>query len=359
MDRGKNEEIIPMGFERLTNHVGIYRGTYYLIGGYPGSGKSSLMCDAFILNPYDWYLKNKHTTKIKLKIIFFSMERNITFTLAKWISRKIFIEQGEILSVNRILGRVSKERKLTSSEEDMVNFYKGYINGMTDEGILDIIEGPQNPMGIKKYVDNYARSHGHTEKIDEYNSIYVADNPTEIVLIIKDHIGLYKKETREKVTYSTKKDIIELASSDDRKFRDFYGYSPISVSQFNRSIANPIRIKTGNVEPSMEDFKETGSTQEDADVVMALFDPIRYKIAFPDGKDSLGYELDKLRDDHGIKKYRSLSILKNTYGGDDIGIGLAFQPVAGMFKELPQISKMTDEVYDMIKTDSYFLMNNN
>lgn len=359
MDRGKNEEVIPMGFERLTDHVGIYRGTYYLIGGYSGSGKSGLVCDAFILNPYDWYLKNKDTTKIKLKIFFFSMERSISFTLAKWVSRKIFLEQGELISVNRILGRVSLEKKLKPHEEDMVLFYKDYINGMSDEGVLEIIEGPKNPMGIKKLIDDYALSHGHKEKIDTYNSVYIPDNSNEIVLIIKDHIGLYKRETREGMRYDTKKEIIDLASSDDRRFRDLYGYSPVEVSQFNRSIANPIRIKSGNVSPSLEDFKETGSTQEDADVVMALFDPIRYSIAYPDGKDEMGYELKKLRDEKGIKKYRSLSILKNTYGGDDIGIGMAFQPVCGVFKEMPHISKMTDDLYEMIKTDSYFLMDNN
>jgi hypothetical protein len=33
------------------------------------------------------------------------------------------------------------------------------------------------------------------------------------------------------------------------------------VSQFNRSIANPMRIKAGDVEPQLEDFSDSSSTQ--------------------------------------------------------------------------------------------------
>ena len=42
--------------------------------------------------------------------------------------------------------------------------------------------------------------------------------------------------------------------SDELRYaRDFYGYSPVVVSQFNRDISNPIRIKNGDVEPQLED----------------------------------------------------------------------------------------------------------
>jgi hypothetical protein len=47
---------IPMGFNRLNNYIGIRKGIYTLVGGLTGSGKTSFVDDAFVLNPFDWSL---------------------------------------------------------------------------------------------------------------------------------------------------------------------------------------------------------------------------------------------------------------------------------------------------------------
>jgi replicative DNA helicase len=161
-----------------------------------------------------------------------------------------------------------------------------------------------------------------------------------------DHIGLLKT-TKDQ---PTKKEAIDKMSDELRYARDFYGYTPVVVSQFNRSISNPMRIKNGDVEPQLEDFAESSSTQNDADIVMALFDPLRYKVADPSG-----YNLDKLRDDFGAKYFRSLRLIKNSYGSDDIRIGLAFLGEIGMFKELKRRKEMTDSDYESVLNKSYFL----
>ena len=97
-------------------------------------------------------------------------------------------------------------------------------------------------------------------------------------------------------------------------------------------------------------FKETGSTQENADIVLSLFDPMRYKVPDPSG-----YDLDRLKDDNGTKKYRSLKILKNSYGSDDIRIGMALHPAIGLFKEMPKLKDITSSEYDAILDNSFFL----
>src|SRR5690606_23718065 len=116
---GLETDQIPMGFDRLSHHVGIRKATLYLVGGYTGSGKTSLVDDAFVLNPYDWLLENSSNTKLKLKIFYFSMERRKTYKFGKWISRKIFLEHKKLISVNKILGWVSKEYKLSKDEHDL------------------------------------------------------------------------------------------------------------------------------------------------------------------------------------------------------------------------------------------------
>ncbi len=111
-----------------------------------------------------------------------------------------------------------------------------------------------------------------------------------------------------------------------------------------------MRIKNGDVEPQLEDFADSSSTQNDADVVLALFDPMRYKVADPSG-----YDLDKLRDSYGAKYFRSLRLIKNSYGEDDIRIGLAFLGQIGMFKELPKKMNIKDSDYEAVVNKSYFL----
>ena len=338
---GKNGGI-PMGFDRLNRYVGIRKGMYYLVGGLTGSGKTSFIDDAFVLNPVDWAMsKEGIASGIKVKVWYRSMERSRTYKMAKWVARKIFLDQGIIIPVGKLLGWTET---MTKDEHDLFLYYEDYINHLSE--IVTIIDGPENPVGIAKDLKKYALERGKIEQLDEYNKIYVPDDPNEITMVVIDHIGLLKLTT----TQPTKKQAIDKMSDELRYARDFYGYSPVVVSQFNRDISNPARIKNGDVEPQLEDFAESSSTQNDADVVLALFDPMRYKVSDPSG-----YDVDKLKDEFGAKYFRSLRLIKNSYGEDDVRIGLAFLGQIGMFKELPKLKDMSDYEYQSVVNKTYFL----
>ena len=333
---------IPMGFNRLNRYVGIRKSMYYLIGGLTGSGKTSFIDDAFVLNPVDWALSPEgKASGVKVKVWYRSMERSRTYKLAKWTSRKIFIDQGIIIPVNKLLGWTEK---MTKDEHDLFLHYEDYMNELSE--LVTIIDGPENPVGIAKELKNYALERGEIVQQDKFNKAYIPNDPNEITIVVIDHIGLLKT-TRDQ---PTKKEAIDKMSDELRYARDFYGYSPVVVSQFNRSISNPIRIKNGDVEPQLEDFADSSSTQNDSDVVMALFDPMRYNVADPSG-----YELDKLRDEFGGKYFRSVRLIKNSYGEDDIRIGLAFLGQIGMFSELPRKRDITDLDYQSVVNKSWFL----
>jgi hypothetical protein len=337
---GRNKGI-PMGFDRLNRYIGIRKSMYFLVGGLTGSGKTSFIDDAFVLNPYDWFISNQNTNGIKLKIIYRSMERSRTYKMAKWVSRKIFIDYGIIISINKLLGWTDK---MTKDEHDLFLLQREYVEQMSD--VITIIDGPENPVGIAKDLKTYALEHGKIEQLDEYNKIYIPEDPNVVTIVVIDHIGLLKT-TKD---LSTKKQVIDKMSDELRYARDFYGYTPVVVSQFNRDISNPIRIKNGDVEPQLDDFKDSSTTQEDADVVLALFDPMRYKV-----DDPSGYKLEKLKDEYGAKYFRSLRIIKNSYGEDDIRIGLGFLGQVGMFKELNRMKDMTESDYESVVNKSWFL----
>ena len=338
---GRNSGI-PMGFNRLNRYIGIRRGIYFLVGGLTGSGKTSFIDDAYVLNPFDWYIM-QNDPKIKLRIIYRSMERSRTYKLAKWVSRKIFLDHGMIIPVSRLLGW---NEKMTKDEHDLFLMYEDYMGQMDD--VITIIDGPENAVGIAKELKAHALQNGRIEQIDEFNKRYFPNNEREITIVVIDHIGLLKT-TKDQ---PTKKEAIDKMSDELRYARDFYGYTPVVVSQFNRSISNVIRLKNGDVEPQLEDFAESSSTQNDADVVLALFDPMRYKVADPSG-----YDLEKLKDSFGAKYFRSLRLIKNSYGEDDVRIGLGFMGQIGMFKELKKRSDMTDADYEAVLNKSFFLNN--
>jgi hypothetical protein len=336
---GRNDGI-PMGFDRLNRYIGIRKSMYFLVGGLTGSGKTSFIDDAFVLNPFDWYISQPNP-KIKLKIIYRSMERSRTYKMAKWVSRKIFIDHGLIIPVAKLLGWTEK---MDHDEHDLFLMYEDYINEMSN--VITIIDGPENAVGVAKELKAHALQNGRIEQVDEYNKRYIPNNQNEVTIVIIDHIGLLKT-TKD---LSTKKEAIDKMSDELRYARDFYGYTPVAVSQFNRSISNIQRIKNGDVEPQLEDFAESSSTQNDADVVLTLFDPMRYKV-----NDPSGYELPKLVDGYGAKYFRSLRLIKNSYGSDDVRIGLGFLGDVGMFKELPKKKDITDADYERIINKSFFL----
>jgi len=336
---GRNNGI-PMGFSRLNRYIGIRKSMYFLVGGLTGSGKTSFIDDAFVLNPFDWYI-NQQDPGVKLRIIYRSMERSRTYKLAKWVSRKIFLDHGLIIPVSKLLGW---NEKMTKDEHDLFLMYEDYMGQMDD--VITIIDGPDNPIGVAKELKAHALQNGRVEQIDEFNKRYLPNNDNEVTIVVIDHIGLLKT-TKDQ---TTKKQAIDKMSDELRYARDFYGYTPVVVSQFNRDISNPIRIKNGDVEPQLEDFAESSQTQNDADVVLALFDPMRYKVA-----DASGYELEKLKDQLGAKYFRSLRLIKNSYGEDDVRVGLGFMGQIGMFKELPRRSHMTDSDYESVVDKTFFL----
>jgi len=333
---------IPMGFDRLNNYIGIRKGIYTLVGGLTGSGKTSFVDDAYVLNPFDWTLSPEgKKSGIKIKFWYRSMERNRTYKYAKWVSRKIFTDQGILIPVPKLLGW---KDKLTHDEHDLFLTYEDYIKEMEES--ITIFDGPENPVGIAKDLKKFAESKGKIEQLDEYNKIYIPNDPNEINIIVVDHIGLLKT-TKD---LPNKKATIDKMSNELRFARDFYGFSPVVVSQFNRDISNPLRLKNGDVEPQLDDFKDSSGPSEDADVVLALFDPMRYKVPDPSG-----YNLDKLVDEYGNKYYRSLRLIKNSYGADDVRIGLGFCGQIGMFKELNRKKDMTDADYHSVTDKSWFL----
>lgn len=343
---------IPFAIEKLNWYLDIAPNTMTTIGGITGSGKSTGAQELYIFSVLDWYLQNKGKTDLKLSIIYFGMERKMFMYTSKFISRKIFQEEGINISFKKILGR-GKER-LTESELKIVYKYMEILKQWQEDETLICFEGSKNPTGISKFVEEFAKKHG--EIIPRQNDVlgsksYKSKYKNHLVLLITDHAGLLKSEKVDGV----KKQNIDKFSDTMRDARDLYGFSPVIVQQLNRSVMDVNRLKLSDTLPKLSDFAETSQTSHDSDVVLALYDP--YAVLPSDTtRDFAGYELSKLKDEKGAKFYRTLHILKNSFDSNGITIPLAFNPYYGIFKEMPKkANEMTSADYENITNGNYFL----
>lgn len=340
--QGRNAGL-SMGFERLNRVIGIRKSIYTLIFGATGSGKSAFLHDAYILNPIDWYLANQ-SSGISIKIILFSMERKKAYILTKWLSRKIFLDTGIMIPIQKMLGWW-RNNPLTRDEMDIIKNYEEYIEFLTND-VITIYEGARSPSDIYRIVKTYAEQNGREEPINEFKKVYIPNNPHQIVIPAADHFGLTKL-TKE---YPIKKEAIDKVSEHFQYFRDHLGYSPVGVSQITRDLGSVLYQKMDSFEPTLDHVKESGRPGEDADVVISLFDPLRYNT------DDKSYRAGRfINPQNGAKHFRSVKVLKNTYGEDDIRIGMGFWGACGIFKELPRPgADMETFDYQQVIEGNYF-----
>ena len=107
-------------------------------------------------------------------------------------------------------------------------------------------------------------------------------------------------------------------------------------------------MKNKVLAPEPSDFKESSNTYEDADLVLALFNPYKLKIS-----TDLGYDVPSFVTSKRYNRYRSLWVLKNSFGIDDVGMGLLFRGEMGLWEELPKPEDKADleKIYEKLKRE--------
>lgn len=321
---------LNIGFPKLQKVIlGALKATYTLIGGGSGSGKSTFV-DYILLN----ILQDAKQRNIPIKCFYYSFEINKDKKLAKLISNLLYVKYQIELSDMDILNYT----------ETIIDEYKPIINDCYDE-VSELINDVEftwkgtNPTQIYKDIHKFANENGtyKTQILDEEKNIikkdYIPNKDSPLVFIFIDHAKLSKKERG----YDTKTNIDKI-SEYLVDFRNDFGYSSYLLQQFNRSISNVERAKYSGIElaPNDSDFSDTSNTYQDADVVLALFNPQKYNL-----KEYAGYNLFLLKG-----KFRSGHVLKNRYGEDNKVIGLHFLGKVNYIQELPQSTEINYKNYN-------------
>lgn len=338
----KNPIYLPLQQPLLGSKIAITKSMYILLGGMAGSGKTAIVDSVFLLDLYDWWKENKHLTDVEPYWIYRSMERNIVFKRAKWLAYKMFKDYKILIDVPTIFNWPNKLYDLTPKLINIMASYDEYFDELFT--YVDLIPGKDNPTGINKHIWAYYTKNGtlnyrtintlddngnHTTR--EIIDSYTPNKPNQIVLHITDHIGKIKSERISQTNIMMNdKQTLDKHTEYMGNCRDLFGMVPIDISQLNRGVEDTFRNVKTEIDVMEKDFKGSSDMYENADIVIGMLNP--YKLS---AFNYAEYDIKKFVSSLGHNRYRSMRVLKNSYGVDDFRISYLFLGENGIMRELP------------------------
>jgi len=367
---------IPNQLDRMGNAFNITSSRYILVGSVAGVGKTSFVDDAFILKPFKWWTKHKDI--VYFEALYFSMERPTKFKLAKFASWKLYDEYKLQIPSDTIL-KLTTNKILSKAEEKLVRDFQPWMDELFEyvdiqEGsktiaeILSAITNMRKRLGTLYTTDNLrlyiegkpterlfgktyrttkrgnipvirfrVKEGGKVYELEQNKKLFIPNKTNMICMIVLDHIGKIRLDG-----YSSKKEALDALDAILADTRDM-GFIVIPIAQFNRSLSDITRMKysKGNLEPMYEDFKDTGNTVESADLVLSIFNPYKYQ-SWDDKGEYKGFKIKTgTVSPTGSQRFRSLHIIKNSFGVDNLTYGLKFLGESMYFSTLPKPSEFT------------------
>ncbi len=354
---------IKTGYNRLDGFTSnLQMNSYHIIGGSPKAGKTAFLDDRYVLRP------NIYNPDDDIHWIYFSYEISRKVKAAKWVCWYLYHLHQILISPSILLSK-GEQRLPDDIKEKVLSILNEHVEPLLGKyntkgkleksGKIDFFEFKTNPTGIYRYIKNYFSSIGEYKKgfaqFEENGQLvekevlnyelkpYYKNRKT---IIIVDHIALVKKERG-----FNSKETIDKLSEYFVELRNDYGPLIIATQQFNRDMAKTDRLKfSGNqLKPDRSDFKDSGNTAQDCNMLWALFNPSIYPHIKEYLKDDTGvYDIEKLK-----KRATFLHLLDSRDTEGYVDLGLCMYGECGYIKELPKKSDMNDNIYKLIETNKY------
>lgn len=315
---GKNKGL-SMGLPKFEEIVdGVQRATYTCLAGGTGSGKTTFALYAYVYRPLvdNMALGDKAR---RIKIIYYSLEMSAEILLAKLLSLHIYEQYGLEVSYKQI---ISKQDILDDELYELIVGCEPWLDEICEH--LIIYDKTISAEGLYANVMEFANNNGRWEE-DDHSERYIPNDPEELVQVIIDHMGLLRRNKGR-----TKKEEMDTTSQMLIGFRNKCGYSPLALFQLNRQSSSMDRRNAHFQEIQLDDIKDTSGPSEDAEIVIAIFNPHREKLA-----NYKGYNVSTIKD-----KFRGLQVLKHRLGEADKSVAVNFFGSIGYWRELPNAEAM-------------------
>ena len=269
--------------------------------------------------------------KVKLKIIYFTLEENADRIVQRFMSFLLnHLSKGKIRISPRDLRSSDNTKPLP--EEILETLKSDEYLKILDffEKTIDFISDGCNPTGMYKICRDYALSQGTviTKKVqygeDTFDKFdrYIPNDPKLYKLVITDHIALIEKERG----FTDKQAIDKWSEYEVKYLRNRYGFTCVDIQQQAFEGEGIEAQKLGKIEGSIGSLGDSKYTARNANLVLGLFSPFKFEL--PQYK---GYDITKFKDN-----IRFLKIYVNRDGEMGGVCPLFFDGAVCQFKELPR-----------------------
>mgnify|MGYP002520554235 CR=1 FL=1 len=334
IDRGREgkEQGYGIGLPKLEQIIdGVCKGVYTLIAAESGVGKSSFMLYSYIFRPLMDHLDDN-----KFRISLFSLEMSADKIMAKLLSTYIFEKYNKRLSLKQLLS-VQKGFILNDECYQIVQECIPWMKKV--ESMLTIYDKSCTANSIYSHLMNELKQRGHFEET-ETRKIYHPDDPDLVHLVVVDHLARVFTSPG-----NTLKQEMDLTSKYLYSLKNRCGISPVVIQQMNRGIQSMDRRKESMVVPLTSDLKDTNSSVEDAELILAIFSPHKSKLS-----THRGYDIKSLTD-----SFRSIFVLKSRYGESDVEDFIYYDGKCNKWVEMPRPEEIND--YAKFKDPRWYLNN--
>lgn len=289
--------------------------SYWLVAGAPGSGKTTLTDQLFILDMID---TNTYW-------IYHNMERSMKHKIFKWLSYYIAKYEGVFWSYDTISQNRDRSFDFGEKEEEILRNYIDFIKRkIFDHCTVKV--GRKTPTQI---ISETSTAQRKAKQAGYHNIIHVTD-----------HIGKIKGND----AYST----IGEYSNGMGDLRDRTGLIVADICQVGvRKMNDAYRRKNFGAEILPSDIYGGDIPYQNCDVMLGVLDP--YSMAMENYR---GYDLNKMKILEDDCRYRAVRVMKSTYNMkslvDTVLIGEVSQ-----FKEIEKSSLFSYENLEIKSSGSW------
>lgn len=328
---------LPLPFERFRNiFPGFEQGKYVLITANQKVGKSKLSDYLFVYDPL-FYMVDHPEKNLKVKVLYFSLEMSADEKYNEFLCHLLLRLDNMHVSTREIRG---VDHAYDPKIDELLNDerHQKYIRAF--EEMVEFNDTDKNPTGINKKCRDNALRDGHmnyimvpelnelTGELEEKKKIdpikpYSQNDEDEFRVVIIDNAANIAPEKGA----DTKAAAIEKMSKYGITLRKQLNYIFVLIQHQAQAQEGVENIKLDRMRPTSDGLGDCKTTSRDANVVLGLFSPYKFK-----KKEYNGYDITKFED-----YARFLEVLEDRdYGANGHICSMFFDGATSNFRELPR-----------------------
>jgi hypothetical protein len=310
---------IPIPLEKLSKYINyLEKAEVISIGGRPNSGKTSLMDYVYFFSAFKWWRELQDNNRPPIKLFYFNMRYTQRIKMQKWLCLYMKVMHQTVIDIPTLNNNIGKLYDLTEEDQENVMGSMEFFNDL--EEVLTMINGKQTPSSIISRIENYMNSIGHTDEDGRYeldsehsgqNTIVYIDN---IEFLLSETDG-FQNMTGDGLKRKLAKEIDDLR----KKYRVTFCIVVPSKTSNSRLVKDS--------EPS---YKDLGYFNDISDVGLVTYDPYT-----ENNNKYLNYPIEDLVI-RGKNRFRTITVVRNNFGANNITVGAFFIGECGFFAESPR-----------------------